>query len=138
MAAVWPLCRRCPVPSRPSSRVAQFQPACCLQMHDQRAAWAAAGPTRELALEAVEGAYLAAAHGALLGELRLEPLLVGLSDAYELCRWGGQGLHTAQGEQELPICASARSAAAGQQWLPCCLPPIRNLLPGRLPASQAD
>lgn len=34
----------------------------------------------------VEGPYLAAAQGALLGELRMEPLVLGLSDAYELCR----------------------------------------------------
>lgn len=38
-------------------------------------------------LEAVEGSYLAAAHGALLGGLAMEPLVVGLSDGYELCRW---------------------------------------------------
>jgi hypothetical protein len=40
----------------------------------------------ELALEQVEGRYLAALQAALLGELRVEPLVVGLSDAYELCR----------------------------------------------------
>ena len=40
----------------------------------------------ELPLEAVAGCYLAALHSCLLGELRLEPLVVGLSDGYELCR----------------------------------------------------
>ena len=45
------------------------------------------GSSGELPLESVDGAYLAALHSSLLGELRLEPLVVGLSDAYELCRW---------------------------------------------------
>ncbi len=35
----------------------------------------------------VDGAYLACLEGCLLGEGRLDPLLVGLSDAYELLRW---------------------------------------------------
>ena len=63
-------------------------------MHDQQ--WqahpgASGGGQAELAelpLEAVEGGYLAALHACLLGELRLEPLVVGLSDGYELCRCG--------------------------------------------------
>ena len=55
-------------------------------MGDQQA-WAGG----EVPLEAVGAPYLAAAHGALLGELRLDPLLVGLSDGYELCRRGGAG-----------------------------------------------
>ena len=67
------------------------------QMHDQRLpAQAAAGAQGEaLAVEAVEGGYLGAAHAALLGGLALEPLLVGLSDAYELARWvGGRSTRT--------------------------------------------
>ncbi|KAL4433860.1 hypothetical protein ABPG75_000301 [Micractinium tetrahymenae] len=53
------------------------------QMHDQQHR-RAGGP--ELPLAEVEGPYLEAAQGALLGELRMEPLVLGLSDAYELCR----------------------------------------------------
>ncbi|KAL4419518.1 hypothetical protein ABPG77_005749, partial [Micractinium sp. CCAP 211/92] len=53
------------------------------QMHDQRQRWAGSA---ELPLEQVEGPYLEAAQGALLGKLRMEPLVLGLSDAYELCR----------------------------------------------------
>lgn len=55
-------------------------------MHDQHLQ-AAAGGGEALPLEAVDGGYLGAAHAALLGGLALEPLLVGLSDAYELARW---------------------------------------------------
>ena len=51
------------------------------QMHDEQR-WVGG----ELALCAVRVEYLSAAQGALLGALRLEPLLVGLSDGYELCR----------------------------------------------------
>ena len=58
-------------------------PRAPLQMHDQPE-WRCSG----LELATVDGAYLAAAEAALLGELRLEPLVMGLSDAYELCRWG--------------------------------------------------
>lgn len=53
------------------------------QMHDQPGRWTGSA---ELPVEQVEGAYLEAAGGALLGELRMEPLVLGLSDAYELCR----------------------------------------------------
>jgi len=60
---------------------------CTSQMHDQQQQWSAGG---ELPLSAVEGPYLAAAHAALLGELRFEPLVLGLSDAYELCRCDGR------------------------------------------------
>ena len=71
------------------------------QMYDRQAAAAAAAGqlgsppaghrsggsgVRELALEEVDGSYVAALQAALLGELRVEPLVVGLSDAYELCR----------------------------------------------------
>lgn len=63
------------------------------QMHDQQwqphpdgAAAGAPAALPELPLEAVEGGYLAVLHACLLGELRLEPLVVGLSDGYELCR----------------------------------------------------
>lgn len=57
--------------------------ACCASAPAQRQE----GSTSELPLESVEGCYLAALHSSLLGELRLEPLVVGLSDGYELCRW---------------------------------------------------
>ena len=61
------------------------------QMHDQRLPAHAHAAGEALAVEAVEGGYLGAAHAALLGGLALEPLLVGLSDAYELARWVGAG-----------------------------------------------
>jgi hypothetical protein len=58
--------------------VRQNAEACGLlaQMHDQQ----------QLDVPTADGTYLEAAQSALLGELRFEPLLVGLSDAYELCR----------------------------------------------------
>jgi hypothetical protein len=57
-------------------------------MYDRQHLWQGPGGavTSELRLEGVEGAYFEAAQAAVLGELRLEPLVVGLSDAYELCR----------------------------------------------------
>lgn len=74
-------------------------------MHDQWPACCAAAPaqqqegsTSELPLESVDGCYLAALHSSLLGELRLEQLVVGLSDGYELCRWV-LGLHQGDGVQ---------------------------------------
>jgi hypothetical protein len=59
-------------------------------MHDQGRPWRGRGGS-DLPLDAVEGRYTCAAQAALLGGLRLEPLLVGLSDAYEMCRWGQAG-----------------------------------------------
>lgn len=41
-------------------------------------------------VEAAEACYLEALRACLLGGLTMEPLLLGLSDGYELCRWAGE------------------------------------------------
>ena len=67
------------------------------QMHDQQLLRQGAQPCGNapgqrggdepaMAQDAVESRYLAALQSCLLGDLRLEPLVVGLSDGYELCR----------------------------------------------------
>lgn len=79
--------------STPALRSPPTPPHSCglllIQMHDMQQRGGSGGT---LPLDQVEGSYLAAAQGALLGELRLEPLVMGLSDAYEQCRWGRAGL----------------------------------------------
>ena len=42
-----------------------------------------------LAAVPLQPAYVAAAEGCVLGALRLDPILVGLGDAYKLLRWVG-------------------------------------------------
>lgn len=64
----------------------------------------------EVGADAVEDCYVRAAQAALLGGLRVDPLLVGLSDAYELCR---QVARVQLGRQLNPL---ARGCAQGG-WL---------------------
>jgi hypothetical protein len=69
----------------------------------------------EVGADAVEDCYVRAAQAALLGGLRVDPLLVGLSDAYELCR---QVARVQLGRQLNPL---ARGVCTGRVagWQAC-------------------